>query len=51
MEGRRSTHLSSEAFPTMILWQKFLYYSTPCTYKPEQFLISWNLLSSRRIIP
>jgi hypothetical protein len=28
MEGHRSTHLSSEAFPTMIVWPKLLYYST-----------------------
>ena len=51
MEGHRSTHLSSEAFPTMILWPRLLYYSTPCKYKPEQLLFSWNLLSLRRILP
>ena len=50
MEGHRSTHLSSEAFPTMIVWPKLLYYSTNCKYKPGTLLISWNLLSSMSII-
>jgi len=49
MEGHRSAHLSSEAFHTMILWPKLLYYSTHCKYKPGKPLISWNLLSSRSI--
>ena len=51
MEGHRSTHLSSEAFPTMIFWPKLLHYSTHCKYKPGTLLISWNLLSSMSIIP
>ena len=38
MEGHRSTHLSSEAFPTMIVWPKLLYYSTHYKYFPGKLI-------------
>ena len=40
MEGHRSNHLSSEAFPTMIVWPKLLYYSTPANISQKKLLIS-----------